>query len=148
MAPPVISSKPDRTGSFAPVATVPLPSAVETAGLTLAFHDEFRIWINRPSENRTLQFRVTAANQASTLDALPLVAAGAAACGEGFVLTGADPDGRPLVIGADSDGRMMWRHVIEEPAPVRWPMPSGGRSPMALWQTEHGILKAAQVGAA
>jgi len=135
------------TTSFLPMAAVGLPVRVESAGWVLPFHDEFRVWINQPGEGRTLQIRVTPAREICELNSLPLVAAGVIGCGEGFIVTGADGSGLPLVVGTAADGTSLWQHKIGDPTPFRWPTPGCGRTPVLLWQMEQGRVEVADVSA-
>jgi hypothetical protein len=94
-----------------------------------------------------MQFSVTPSREVSELNTLPLVAAGAIGCEEGFIVTGADASGLPLVAATDADGRLLWQQVLEVPAPFRWPMPGCGQKPVILWQTDQGRVEIAEVSA-
>jgi hypothetical protein len=147
MFPLIIRSQPGPGASFLPLAVVGLPVVVESGGWILPFHDEFRVWINRPGAGRTMQFSVAPSREINELDFLPLIAAGVAECGEGFIVTGADKRGLPVVAGTGSDGRILWQQLIDGPIPFRWPAPGCGRKPMMLWQNEQGRVEVADVGA-
>jgi hypothetical protein len=128
-------------------AVVGLPAMVESAGWILSYNDRFRVWINRPKESRTLQFDVTPSREIEQLDSLPLVGAGAAACGESFIVTGADHAGLPVVAGTDANGQLLWLQPIEGPPPFRWPAPGCSRNPIVLWQMKPECVEVADVGA-
>jgi hypothetical protein len=143
----VIHSLPGTTTSFPLLAVVGLPVEVESAGWIRPSHGNFRVWINCAGESRTLQFNVTPAGKIDQRDPLPLVAAGAADCGDNFIVTGADDRGLPVVAGTDQAGRLLWLHLLEGPPPFRWPIPGCGRHPAILWQTEQGRAETAAVSA-
>ena len=84
-----------------------LPALVETAGWVVYFDDELRVWINHPAEGSTLQLRVSASHEIHELSPLPIVTAGAVRCGQEFVVTGADSNGRPVVVGSAVDGSLL-----------------------------------------
>jgi hypothetical protein len=141
----VIHSLPGTTTSFPLLAVVGLPVEVESAGCIRPSHGNFRVWINCAGESRTLQFNVTPSGKIDELDSLPLLAAGAADCGDNFIVTGADDRGLPVVAGADQAGKLLWSHLLEGPPPFRWPMPGCGPNPAILWQTEQGRAETADV---
>jgi hypothetical protein len=147
MPPLVIRSLPGVPASFLPIGAVGLPVMVESAGWILPFRKGFRLWINRSGENKMMQFNVTPSQEIGELDSLPLVGAGTVGCERGFIVTGADASGLPLVAATDADGRLSWQHVIEGPAPFRWPIPGCGRKPVILWQTDQGRVEIAEVSA-
>jgi hypothetical protein len=147
MAMLAVRSRPDAA-SFAPSLALGLPEVVETAGWVLPFGEEYRLWINRPAETKTLQFRIAPPREIGALVSLPLTAAGVASCGEGFVVTGAAADGRPMALGTDAAGNPLWQHAIDGPEPSRWPMPGCRGAPIILWQTEERRVEVAAVGPA
>jgi hypothetical protein len=141
----VITSSPGQP-SFVPAGLVGLPLAVDSAGLVLPFDDELRVWINRPGETSTIQLRVLPSRRIEELAALPLVAAGAVQCGEGFIVTGSDASGRAMVLGSGRDGSVVWQHKVDGPQPIRWPVPCCVPQPAIVWQTVHGKLELAEAG--
>jgi hypothetical protein len=131
--------------SFALVATLGLPALVETAGWVVPFDDEFRVWVNRPGEGITLQLRVSASHEIHELPPLPIVAAGAVRCEQEFVVTGADSNGRPIVLGSGVDGSVLWQHELDAPHVARWPVPGCVPQPVIIWQTDDGQVEVADV---
>ena len=109
------------------------------------FDDELRVWINHSAEGSTLQLRVSASHDIHELPPLPIVTAGAVRCGQEFVVTGADSKGRPIVVGSDADGGLVWQHRLDVPQPARWPVPGCIPQPVIIWQTDDGQVEVADV---
>ncbi len=120
-----------------------LPAAADSAAWAIPFGRELRLFVNRPPS--TLHLRL-AGRSMDMLAELPLVAAGAAACGDGILVTGADGAGRPVVTMVAGDGAIRWQHALAGPTPVRWPVPACLGAPAVVWQTSHRFLEVAAAG--
>ena len=123
-----------------------LPDAAETAAYAAAVGGELRVLVNRPRAGVTEQLRLRAGGAIEALAPLPLVAAGAAACGATLLVTGSDGAGAPLVAGVAEDGRVEWRTGLPGPLPTRWPLPGCAPGPTLAWQTRREALEVAAVG--
>jgi hypothetical protein len=123
-----------------------LPDAAETAAYAAAVGGALRVLVNRPRAGVTEQLRLRAGSGIEALAPLPLVAAGAAACGGTLLVTGSDGAGAPLVAGVAEDGRVAWRVGLPGPLPTRWPLPGCAPGPSLAWQTRRETLEVAAVG--
>lgn len=120
-----------------------LPVAADTAAWAVPFGRELRLFLNRPPS--TLHLRL-AAGAIESLPDVPMVLAGAAACDDGIVVTGADAAGHPIVAMTGGDGAIQWQHALAGPAPLRWPVPACLGAPAVVWQTAHRRLEVAAAG--
>lgn len=134
------------TTSLRPTAVLALPLTVDSAAWATPIDEELRLWINHPGAGETAQLRVLRGNAFEALSSLPIVAAGAARCGSEIVMTGADAEGHPVVLGVAEDGNVRWRFLIDGPTPIRWPIPGCAPEPVVVWQTSHGEIERARVG--
>lgn len=133
--------------SFATAGVVALPVVAETAAWVVPFEDELRILINRPGSETTAQLRVLPTRLIEQLPALPMIAAAGCRCGRLLLVTGADRDGRPLVVGVAEDGSINWQVFLRGETPIRWPISTCAPEAAIVWQTEHGKIEVAEVGA-
>lgn len=127
------------------MSAVPLARAVETAACAAEVDGALRVLVNRPRERLTEQFRLRGSGEIEILPPLPLVAAGAAACGGELRVTGSD-GGAPLVMSVDAEGRVRWSIPIPGPLPTRWPVPGCAPGLGIAWQTRSEALKVADAG--
>lgn len=135
----------DRSSNaFRLAGIIALPVAVDTAVYTAARDDELRLWINRPA-TKTLQLRVRPDRSIEELPPLGTVASGAARCDGEFVVTGANAEGRPVVLGLADDGTVAWQFSLDGPVPIRWPIPLCAPRPTIVWQTSTSTLEVARV---
>jgi hypothetical protein len=136
-----------------PLGAVALPWRVESAAFAAPLGEELFLFINRPGvQTGQFRLRMRAAVDRPEYDiehvaTLPVVAAGATACGGELLLTGADASGRP-VLAARATGAIAWQCAIEAARPVRWPVPGCAWTPIVVWQDIHGSLQVAEVSAA
>ena len=129
---------------LAPLSALGLPFSVETAAWAVVLLDELHLLIN--TSGQTLHLLARGPRQIEQLSSLPLVAAGALACGREILVTGSDPLGQPLVFGVAGDGKINWQLALDGPTPVRWPLPACLSQPALVWQVSHGQLEVANCG--
>lgn len=130
---------------LAPAGRIALPGAVETSAWAVPMAGGLRLLVNRPGAGATDQLHLHPSGEMEEMPPLPLVAAGAAACGGMLVATGSGPEGAPLAVGTAEDGGTAWR--IELPGrPVRWPVPGCAPGPALAWQTAFDALRTAPIG--
>jgi hypothetical protein len=122
-----------------------LPAVADYAVWVVPVHDEFYIWINKPMERRTRQFKVDVSYEFTEQKSLPLIVAGAVWSGRSFILTAADLNGQPVVAETDANGTLLWQQPLECSQPYRWPAPACDRTPLVVWQPEQGRVDVAKV---
>jgi hypothetical protein len=146
-APLTFEAAPDGApSSLTPIGTIPLPFAVGTAAYALDVQGSLHAWINDPSSGRSQHVTLTSTDDLTLQAPVPLVLAGVAECRGTLVATGSDRDGRPAVIGLAAGGGESWRHLIDGPAPTRWPVPLCPSQASVAWQSRPGRLEVAHVG--
>jgi hypothetical protein len=129
-----------------PEPLIALPVRVETSATALAVGGALWIWVNEPVLSRTAQVRVLGSLAVEELEPLPVVVAGAAACGGVLLVSGSLPDGQPAVLGVADDGAVRWEARLDAPVPSFWPVPGCAPEPVAAWQEVPDEIRIAAVG--
>lgn len=138
------------------IGAVALPMRVESAAWAVPVGNDLLVLVNQPGTSQTRQWRIRS-HDASGFDEfeshellppLPVVAAGAADCGQELLVTGADGRGKAIFLGATPPGQRAWQFEINGPTPIRWPVPGCAWQPVVVWQDAHGALEVAAASAA
>ena len=135
----IFRSPPPSSPSLTPVGALGLPIQVDSAAWAIPIDHDLHVLINHGGT--TVHLRVSPSHQVEELPPLPLVAAGAASCNQALLITGADADGRALMLSVTADGTVMWRVYFDGPTPTRWPSPGCMAQPVAVLQTMPEILE-------
>ena len=111
-----------------------LPVSVESHALAQKWQEDLWLLINQPGDRETQLLKITSSHRVEIIAALPILAASMTNCNQQMIVTGSNAEGRPLVIGLDAQGRLLWEYLFSGPEPTTWPVAACGPMPTIAWQ--------------
>ena len=113
---------------------IPLPVSVESHALAEEWEGELWLLINQPGNHQTQLLKITSAHAIESIAVLPIIAASMTCCDQQMIISGSNADGRPLIIGLNAAGLLLWEYVFSDISPIVWPITGCGLAPTIAWQ--------------
>lgn len=121
-------------GSLMIKKAIALPLAVESHAIAQEWNEELWLLINQPGRKKSQVLKVTSSHELQVISSLPIIAASVIECDQQMIITGANPNGQPIVFGINSEGEIIWKYSFSGVVPITWPLAACGDRVMLAWQ--------------
>lgn len=113
--------------------TISVSTAVETHAVLIDWNDELWIFINSVERKETSVFKLDSSFFLKEYTPLPLLITSATLCEKEIVLSGANIEGKPLIIAINNSGEIQSLNILEI-IPTIWPVIACSNKIFIAWQ--------------
>lgn len=113
--------------------TISLPIAVETHAVLIDWNDELWIFINSVERKEASVFKLDSSFFLKEYTSLPLLITSATLCKKEIVLSGANIEGKPLIIAINNSAEIQSLNTLEI-IPIIWPVTACSNKTFIAWQ--------------
>ena len=121
--------------------SIPLPVEIDSHAIVYEWNDTLWLFINRFSEQKTHVYNMNKAYELALLTELSMMSSTVVSCKNELVVTGSNSEGKPVIIGINSEGDQIWSHFFSEINPITWPVTSCGNEMVIAWQESINTLE-------
>ncbi|MBK5212346.1 MAG: hypothetical protein JJE55_01645 [Flavobacteriaceae bacterium] len=113
--------------------TISLPIVIETHAVLVCWDEVVYILINVLANKETILFKLNASLDFEKMAQLPLLSTSATICKKQLIVTGADFEGKPMIIAINNSGEIQWQNTLEF-TPTIWPLTTCSNKLFIAWQ--------------
>ena len=113
--------------------TISLPIAIETHAVLVNWDETLFILINVLAIKETVLFKLNSLSEFEKMAQLPLLSTSAIVCKKQLIVTGANFDGKPIIIAIKNSGEIKWQNTLEF-NPTIWPITACSNKLFIAWQ--------------
>ncbi len=113
---------------------------METHAVLIDWNNELWIFINSVERKETSVFKLDSSFFLKEYTSLPLLTTSATLCKKKIVLSGANSNGKPLIIAINNSGEIQSLNILEI-VPTIWPVIVFSNKPFIAWQENANEIK-------